>query len=284
MLFLHVGLALAPNSYVANEMKWRAKEEADLRKEGGWLSVAGLYWLKPGVTTIGSGASNGFVLPDKSLPEQIGTATLQGGKVVVRFAEGVEATINGQRLQAAELISDAEGSADRVRVGRFVLTVIQRGKRIGFRMLDPEAERRRTFKGLRWFPIDPKYRIEARFVPYAKPKPMWIANVLGDVREAKCPGYAEFRIGGKTVRLQAEDAGDGLFFNFRDRTCATVSYPAGRFLDAPKPKNGTVLLDFNRATNPPCAFTAYATCPLPPRANDLPVAIRAGALNGHAEG
>lgn len=275
---LTLTLTQAPASYLETETKWRAQEETSLKAEGGWLSVAGLYWMKPGTATIGAGAGNDFVLPNRNIPDRVGTATLADGKVVIHFEEGVDATVNGQKLAASELRSDA----DRVKVGSLVMTVIQRGKRIGFRLLDPEAPRRKSFTGLHWFPVDPKMRIEADFIPYAKPKPMAITNVLGDVRETTCPGYASFKIGGKTYHLDAEDQGATYFFNFRDLTCrAGTSYPAGRFLDAPKPVNGKIVLDFNRATNPPCAFTDYATCPLPPTGNDLKVAIRAGALNGH---
>jgi uncharacterized protein (DUF1684 family) len=280
---LVLALAPAPLDYIAEQRAWRNAQEVRLKNEGGWLSVAGLYWLKPGQNRIGSGLGNDFVLPKGQSPDFLGTATLAAGKVVVRFTEGTEGLVNGHRVRAAELRSDAEGAPDRLQVGRLNLTVIQRGKRIGFRVVDPEAPRRKAFKGLRWFPIDPKYRVVARFVPYKTPKNLQILNVLGDTRNANCPGYALFRLNGKTVRLDAEDAGDGLFFNFRDRTCGTLTYPAGRFLDAPKPKNGTVILDFNRATNPPCAFTDFATCPLPPRQNDLPVAVRAGALDGHSD-
>jgi len=277
-------LAFPAQSYAQTEAKWRGEVEASLKAEGGWLSVAGLFWMKPGTAAIGAGATNDFVLPNRSIPDRVGTATLANGKVVIRFEEGVDATVNGQKVRAAELLSDADGGPDRVQVGSLVMSVIQRGNRIGFRLIDPEAPRRKGFKGLHWFPANPKMRIEATFVPYAKPKPMAITNVLGDVRQASCPGYATFKIGGKTCRLEAEDQGDIYFFNFRDLTCRDgLSYPAGRFLNAPKPVKGKIVLDFNRATNPPCAFTDYATCPLPPAGNDLKVAVPAGALNGHRD-
>lgn len=281
MPLLPLALLVAAGPYQAGELKWRSEREASLRAEGGWLSVAGLYWLKPGTATMGAGQDNDFVLPNHGTPARVGAATLANGEVVVRFENELIATVNGQHVAAAALRSDAEGAPDRIKVGSLVMTVIQRGKRIGFRLIDPEAPRRKSFKGLHWFPVDASLRVVADFVPYAKPKPMFITNVLGDVRETQCPGYARFKINGQTFRLDAEDQGDTYFFNFRDLTGRTVSYPAGRFLDAPRPVKGKIVLDFNRAYSPPCAFTDYATCPLPPAGNDLKVAIRAGEMNGH---
>lgn len=280
MLPLLLTLAV-PRDYVAIEAKWRTERDAAMRREGGWPSVAGLFWLDEGIATIGS--RPGSTVQLTGVPSDVGTAVLRDRKVFLQAEPSARVTVNGRPASGGELKSDAKDSPDRIKVGRLTLTVIERGERIGFRVVDPEAPRRKAFRGLRWFPVDPSYRIVARFVPYPTPKTIPIMNVLGDVRQAKFPGYATFRLRSKTVKMMGEDTGDGLFFNFRDLTSARETYGAGRFLDAPKPKNGQVILDFNRATNPPCAFTDFATCPLPPRGNFLNVAIRAGALNGHPE-
>ena len=209
--------------------------------------------------------------------------TLTDGRVWLS-AMGSDARVEGHTVGGiVELFSDATPHPSRLRIGDDTLAVIRRGKRVGLRVYAPENPRRLAFRGLRWYPVDPAYRIVARFVPYARPKTLLITNVLGDVRAAPCPGYAEFRLDGRVCRLDAEDQGATFFFNFGDRTNAHGTYGAGRFLDAPKPKGGRIVLDFNRATNPPCAFTDFATCPLPPKGNALPVAVRAGARDGHAE-
>ena len=272
--------SLSVSPYVAAERRWRGAQEAALRREDGWPSLVGLAWLGDGIASLG--AAGDCTIRLRGLPARLGTAVLWNGRVALQVEPASGATLNGRRFESATLRSDAQGAPDRVRVGSLTLTVIERGKRIGFRVSDSEAPRREAFRSLRWYPVDARYRIDARFIPYRWPKALWITNVLGDVRRAECPGYAEFRVAGKTVRLDAEGADGGLFFNFRDATSGRETYGAGRFLDAEGPKKGRVVLDFNRATNPPCAFTDYATCPLPPRQNSLSVPIRAGALNGHS--
>ncbi len=156
--------------------------------------------------------------------------------------------------------------------------MIQRGQRIGIRLRDTNSKMRREFTGRKWYPLKPEFRLEAKWAPYNPPKPIKVPNILGDTNDDKSPGYAEFKLGGKTYRLEAVGVGPGLFFVFRDGTSGKETYGGGRFLDADKPEAGKVILDFNKATNPPCAFTPYATCPLPPRQNRLPVRIEAGEL------
>jgi uncharacterized protein (DUF1684 family) len=170
-------------------------------------------------------------------------------------------------------------TADSFRVGRLKLSVIRRGGRFGIRLRDPQSSFRREFNGLQYFPDDESWRIRARFV--AAPSRIPILNVLGQTEPVPSPGYAVFRVGGQEVRLypvlETPDAKQ-LFIIFRDLTSGKETYGAGRFLEADFPENGTVILDFNKAYNPPCAFTPYATCPLPPARNRLPVRIDAGEL------
>ncbi len=267
----------AQDSYVAGVEKWRGAQEAALKAEGGWLSVSGLYWLKEGVSTMGAGPSCDIVLPQSSTSGTVGRVTFGSGKVVFSPASGVTAKVNGQPTSSESI----DLSQARVSVGSLTFVAIQRGKRTGIRLWDTNSKARREFKGQHWFPVDEKYRIEAKFISYPTPKTMPITNVLGDTSMVANPGYVVFSIEGKECRLEAEAAGEGLFFNFRDGTSGRETYPAGRFLDAPGPQNGTVLLDFNKATNPPCAFTDYATCPLPPLANYLKVRIPAGEKTHH---
>jgi uncharacterized protein (DUF1684 family) len=154
--------------------------------------------------------------------------------------------------------------------------VIERGDRMGVRLWDPQAPARRQFRGLRWYPVDPQYRVMARYVRYAKPRTLAIRNILGDTNPVKSSGYVRFTLGGKAHRLQAEDEGPMLFINFQDATSGRTTYGAGRFLYAPKPSGDYVMLDFNLAVNPPCNYTDFATCPLPPPGNRLALPVEAG--------
>jgi len=257
--------------------KFRADSEADLKSEEGWLRVAGLYWLEPGESKIGSGADNKVVLPARAGDPNWGTLTLADGHVTLNANPAAGLQVGGKPVTTLELKSDDT----RVSAGNLKFMVISRGARTGLRVFDPQAKSLTSFTGEKWFPVDPKLRVRAKFVPYTPVRTMPITNVLGDVRQATCPGYVEFVVGARLCRLEAEAAGSGYFFNFKDKTSGDTTYGAGRFLNAPKAVDGYVDLDFNLATNPPCAFTAYATCPLPPQGNTLAVAIRAGELAHH---
>lgn len=265
-------------AYVAEVEAWRARREAALRSDTGWLAVAGLVWLKPGANTFGSAADNDVVLP-ASVPAHAGTFELSGKATRVRLAPGVSATVGGEPAEGRELRADDAGAPDVLSFGRVTVQVIARGGRYGIRVKDLDAETRKRFGGLQWFTVDESLRVVARFVPHPAPKAIPIANVLGQVSDMPSPGQAVFRLGGKTHRLDAvleEPDAKELFFMFRDGTTGKETYPAGRFLYAPLPENGRVVLDFNKAYSPPCAFTAFATCPLPPRQNRLAVRIEAG--------
>jgi uncharacterized protein (DUF1684 family) len=239
--------------------KWKQARETSLRKN--WLQVAGLFWLHEGSNTFGRDPANDIVRPDG--PARAGSVDLRGGKVSV--------TMDGSTR------SLAYNSAGAVNVGRLSLFVIKRGEKIGIRLKDPQSKYVREFHGLDYFPLNEHFRVSARWV--AEPRQIPILNVLGQTEPSDCPGYAIFHIGGREFRLYPiiEAPGDKqLFYIFRDQTAGKETYGAGRFLYSAMPKDGTVMLDFNRAYNPPCAFTDYATCPLPPKENRLDVRIEAG--------
>lgn len=240
--------------------KWRADYEASLKAPDGWLSVAGLYWLHAGDNVLGSDPQSDVVLPPGG-PKKAGVLRFQDGKVT---------------WQNRQLKTDASGHPDVVKIGSVSLTIIERGDKTGVRMRDPNAETRRDFTGCKWFPADPAWRIHAKWVPYPHPKKIAITNILGMTDQEDSPGYAEFTIKGKPMRLEPVTEDGGLFFIFKDATSGRTTYGAGRFLDTAMPKSGDLELDFNKAYNPPCAFTAFATCPLPPRQNVLAAAIEAG--------
>jgi hypothetical protein len=270
-------------AYRAAMDNWRRAREATVSAEDGWLAVAGLFWLKPGRNRFGTDRSNDIVLPAGSAPPHAGTFVLSGDLTTVEAGPGVRLAVNGSELRAGvrpvPLRADSSGTPDMMSVGRVTMSVIVRGGRHGVRLRDPDSERRRSFRGLQWFPVDETYRVTARFIPAAPGKTLSIVNVLGQQQQMSSAGTATFRIDGRTCHLEPVLEGPGsrqLFFIFRDATTGRGTYPGGRFLYTDLPRNGEVVLDFNKAENPPCAYTAFATCPLPPKQNSLAVAIEAG--------
>lgn len=275
----------AQTSYEKEIQNWRERYEAQLKGDDGWLTVVGLFWLKEGANSFGSDPSNDIVLPEGSAPGRAGTFELHKSKIMLRAASGVEVKAKGRPVTAMEMESDENQKPDIITIGDLSLHIIKRGERSGVRIKDKNSRQRREFTGLKWFSIRESYRIEARFVSYDRPKDIPIPNVLGDIVNMPSPGYVEFKLAGREHRLEPVLSGeDKLFFIFSDATSGKATYPGGRFLYTELPKGGRVMLDFNRAENPPCAFTDFATCPLPPPQNRLKVAIEAGELAYHAKG
>ena len=258
---LGVAAMAAVAGYQDEIMEWRRARVDRLKADGGWLTVAGLFWLHDGKNTFGKDAANDIVLPDG--PAKAGAFELSGGKVMV--------TLDGT---TREIKND---SPDVAKVGRLSLFVIKRSEKWGIRLKDPDSEYRRAFHGIEYYPVNEQYRITAKWV--AQPRQVPILNILGQTEPSDNPGYAVFRIHGKEQKLYPiiEEPGDKqLFYIIRDLTTGKETYPAGRFFYSDMPKDGQVVLDFNKAYNPPCAFTPYATCPLPPKENYLQVRIEAG--------
>jgi len=253
-----------PSNYLDSIRKWQKHRDAGLRSEDSWLTLVGLFWLKPGDNTIGSADSNDFVLP-KSAPAQLGKLRLNGDQVTFVSAEG-----------ASRALSWSEEKPDVVRSGTVSFYVIKRGNRLGIRAKDNGSEVRKNFTGLKYFPINPQFRFQAKLI--SDPKTIPILNVLGETELQQSPGIVEFTYKGQNFHLRPIYEGQTLFFLFKDPTNKTQTYQAGRMLNTPLPVNGTVDLDFNKAYNPPCTFTPYATCPLPPSENRLPISIEAGEL------
>jgi uncharacterized protein len=258
---------------------WRQTVEDSLRAENSWLTVAGLCWLKEGENTFGTESSNEIVLPPNSAPAYAGVFHFQDRQVTLHPANG-EITINGEPAAITSLRADTTGSPDRIRLRALTMTVVQRGKRTGIRLFDNENPRYKSFTGLNWYPADETYCITARFIPHETPTTIPIQNILGDIEESPSPGWVVFTLHGQEYQLLAEssDPTNRLFFNFKDTTNGKTTYPSGRFLTTGGVQNGEVILDFNRARNPPCAYTDYATCPLPPPGNTLFIPISAGEM------
>ena len=267
-------------SFDVENRAWREKRDKELRAEDGWLSVAGLFWLKEGSNSFGSGKGMSIVLP--SAPKNVGVLELANGVVTLRVADGVTVNVGTEAVRIHEMRFDGEKQPAPFVVGSLKLSVIKRGERYGLCVKDKNNQPLLAFKGLEWFPASESYRVVATFIPDAQPKEMIIMNVVGDELKMKSPGVLSFQLNGRTHQLRpVMENEEKLFIIFRDQTAGKTSYGAGRFLYADLPKDSKVILDFNRAENPPCAFTPYATCPLPPRANFLSIPIPAGERAFH---
>lgn len=267
----------AQSDYQSGILKWREKRENDLKAAGGWLTLTNLAWLKEGLNTVGSKEGSDVKLPD-SIPPEVGRIDFKAGSAKLFINQGVNALGDGQPVQEITLKSDAEGKPTRVEIGDVSFTLIKREDRYGIRVRDVNSPNRRKFTNLHWFPIDESYRVTADFEAYPAPKEIEIPNVLGGIFKMKSPGLLKFKLGGKDYSLEPVEEGDEYFIIFNDLTSRTTTYQPGRFLYSKKAENGKVVLDFNQAYNPPCAFTEYATCPLPPAQNRLKTEIKAGEM------
>jgi uncharacterized protein (DUF1684 family) len=277
-------VAPAPPDYRQEVEAFRRHREQQLTSDDGWLTVAGLFWLKPGANRFGADRSNDLVLPP-SAPQRAGMFWLESGRVTVEAAPGAPLTHRGRPVTRQALRSDAGGAEpDVLALGPLTLQIIDRGGRLAVRLKDKDRAERKQWKGLHWYPVNPAYRIVARFVPRDRPTTITVPSIIGVAEAMPSPGSVVFEIGGRSVRLDpvVETGDTQLFFIFRDATSGKTTYGAGRFLHADPAKDGRVILDFNKAYAPPCAVTPYATCPLPPAQNHLPIAIEAGEIGaGH---
>ncbi len=262
--------------------KWKTELADDLKQN--WLPLAGLFWLKPGENSFGTDASNVLVFPKG--PAHGGVFELQGKDVTMKLTPDAHATVGGKPVSTAKLVPDTADNTTLVELGSLRFHVIVRGERIGIRVKDVESPAVEKFRGLIFYPPDLNYRVTAKWEPSDGKKMIDVPNVLGDVSPTPPSGTAVFKINGQELRLTdiGGDASKGLFLVFNDLTSKTDTYPGGRFLYTDPPANGTVVLDFNRAHNPPCAVTAYATCPLAPKENRLPIAVPVGEKYDRAHG
>jgi len=274
----------ADPAYLAEFETWRAERLARLTAEDGWLTLVALAWLEPGDNPFGSAPTNRVVLPGRGVPPVAGTLTLDAdGAVVLRTAPEAGIKVDGEPATEARLRSDRDGSPQTVAVGPVRFHIIERGGRKAVRARDPGSPARASFPGIEYFPVDPRLRVTGTFEPYGEPREVRVPSHQGPDQTMLAPGIVRFEIFGQPCTLEplaASPQPKSFFFVFRDATAGTETYGAGRFLDAdaPDPSTGKVMLDFNRAVNPPCAFTPYATCPLPPPQNVLPVRIAAGEM------
>lgn len=265
----------ASPAYAREITDFRAHREAEINSDDGWITLVGLHWLKPGENRVGSDPSFEVPLP-ATAPKRVGVILLDKGTTRFLPAAGI-------RLKEAALLPDK----DVLRIGRIAFFLIEREGRLAVRVKDNDGEARRTFTGLRWYQADTDWKIDGRFTPYPERHTITFDTSAGVKEVMESPGYVSFFKNGREFRLDPVWDEDKLFFVFRDQTSGKSTYGGARFLYAEPAKNGVISLDFNKAVNPPCVFTPYATCPLPPPQNRLAMEVTAGELmygkNNHVE-
>ncbi len=271
----------AESMFAKEQDAWRKQRHDKLVKPDGWASLVGLHWIESGPHYVGTNDDNGIRLAMG--PPQLGMLDRDGERVrLVPGKDAVLLLLDGEPLRGATVLkTDADEGGPSVigfDDGKGIATVIKRGERYALRVKHADTPTRTKFAGLQYWPADPAWHIAGKFVAHPAGKTIPVANIIGTIDEVPNPGVVEFERDGRTYRIEALDEGeDTLFLVFADRTNGHGSYGAGRFLDAPKPDaSGKMMLDFNHSYSPPCAFTAFATCPLPPPENRLDLAITAG--------
>jgi uncharacterized protein (DUF1684 family) len=266
-LFLASCAKEADPAFLADVEQWRAGRETRLKADNGWLTLVGLFWIEQGVSKIGSDPGADVPMP-ASLPKELGTITLEKAEARFQPAPGVA-------LKPTVLHDDNKPNYEVVTLGSVSFYLIERGGRYGIRVKDTNSPARANFAGLDWYKPDPSWKVQAKLTP--APHKVTFDTEVGIQQEGESPGYLEFDRAGQHFKLDATTEDGELFLVIRDATSGKTTYAASRFLYASMPdKDGRTWLDFNRAYNPPCVFTPYATCPLPPQMNRMTVAIEAG--------
>ena len=274
-------------AYLAEIESWRAGRYERLRQPDGWLSLVGLHWLREGANTLGADPASDLALPEGLAAAAVGVLHRDGRQVRFEAAPGAEVTLAGAPVDAVEMAADVTGEATVLEHRTLLFHVIERGERLALRVKDLESELRRGFDGIDHSPVDPVWRLDGRFEPFEEVKMLPVPNITGDVIDQPVHGRVVLTLDGAEHSLEPIGPVDGeLFLVFGDATNGGETYGGGRFLYAgPPTEDGSLVVDFNKAYNPPCVFTPWATCPLPPPVNRLPVPVRAGERDfgkGHA--
>lgn len=273
-------IELTIDEHQADVEDWYAKRVASLKAEEGWLNLIGLYWLSEGENSFGSDPDSDLQLESEAFPLSLGTFELEAGRVFfIPQSEGIR--IGDDIVDEKTLIFDFENKVSgKLSYKSLRWNIIKRLDAYGVRVRDLEVSAVTQFEGIERYPISLDWRFEATFIPYEPVKEIAITNVLGQTSQNLCAGYVEFQKEGKSYQIDALEEGDELFLIIADETSGGETYGGGRYIYVKKPEpNGTTILDFNKAYNPPCVFTPHATCPLPPRQNILDLAITAGEKN-----
>jgi uncharacterized protein (DUF1684 family) len=269
---------MAENEYENSILKWRQEVEANLRRENGWLALAGLFWLRKGTNVIGSHPESDILLP-KRAPQRLGTFEFDGNNVTLNVEADLPVEVNGVATASALLDADQEDVPSFITFSDIRMVVVRRSKGIGIRLWDNAREERQTFPARQWYPVNETFRVPAIYSRYETPKIVKMPDILGAILDEPMQGFVSFELNGKKYELMVEELPDRrLFIQFMDQTNQDLTYPSGRYHYTDAHENGRVFVDFNKAYSPPCAFTDYATCTFPPQENRLDVAIEAGEI------
>ena len=269
---------MANPEYENNILKWRQEVNTNLRRENGWLALAGLFWLRKGTNVIGSDPESDILLP-KRAPARLGIFEFDGNNVTLNVEASLPVEVNGVPTTSALLDADQEDVPSFLTFHDMRMVVVRRSKGVGIRVWDNAREARRTFPTRQWYPIKEEFRVPAMYIRYATPKVVKMPDILGAILDEPMQGYLVFEINGKKHELIVEELPDRrLFVQFMDLTNGNPTYPSGRYHYTDAHENGKVFIDFNKAYSPPCAFTEYATCTFPPQENHLNIPIEAGEI------
>ncbi|MFC2157151.1 DUF1684 domain-containing protein [Acidobacteriota bacterium] len=276
------GIEKGSEEFIREELEWRSLRDQEMKEPASWLTIAGLFWLEEGESSFGTANSSAIQLPENSSPLTVGKFVRNQDEIKVMTKVDGLIKFNGQFITERVLKSDVSGQPDIIEINDLRLWIIKRAERFAVRLRDLNTPRFKNYTGLDFFPPDPRFKIEADFIAYPDPKTITVATMVGTESDMIAPGYLQFEIDGKHFELEAFEVGSDLkrfFIIFRDGTSGEETYGASRFMTVSKLENGKVDLNFNRAHNPPCAYTPYATCPLPPDKNELEIRITAGEKN-----
>jgi len=270
-------------AYVQEIEEWQHSRLERLKGENGWLNLAGLLWLEEGENSFGSDPSKDLIFPEKA-DASCGTLTLADGVVTLKVKDGVNITAKDSPVTTLKLNDDQSKPTTYLQQGDLAWYIIKRGDQYGIRLRDHKHERIDMLDHIPAYPINLNYVVEAKLFPFEKPRIFTVATpVEGFTESYPCPGELHFKILDEELVLYPFSSGEGYFIIIADETTGMDTYGAGRFMYVPPDSTGRIILDFNKAYNPPCAFSPYATCPMPPRENFLPVAIEAGEKSVHLE-
>jgi len=272
--------------FIQAELAWRQNRDERMRQNTSWLTIAGLYWLEEGTNSFGSDGDNDIILPAHSAPPFAGEFKLNNGEVTLIAADRANLFISSKAVRNKILESDINGNPDKIELGKLKFWIIKREDRYALRLRDLEAKRFKEYHGIDNYPPQKDYKVLANLIPYNEPKTEIILTIVGTEETYTIPGYLEFELFGRKMRLDpfvVKSDSTRFFLILKDETSGKTTYGAGRYMYPVIRSDGKVELNFNRAYNPPCAFTPYATCPLPPKQNIMNEAIEAGEKNYHKD-
>ncbi|MCC6500542.1 MAG: DUF1684 domain-containing protein [Anaerolineales bacterium] len=269
---------MTDETYEKTVLNWRAEVDNNLRRENGWLALAGLFWLRKGTNIIGSDSNADILLPARA-PARLGTFEFDGANVILHVESDLPVEVNGVESKTAILDADQEDVPSFITFDEMRMVVVRRSKGVGIRLWDNTREERRVFPPREWYAVREAFRVPATFTRYEAPQIVKMPDILGAIHDEPMQGYISFELNGRRHELMVEELPDRrLFVQFMDETNSRLTYPSGRYHYTEPHVDGKTFVDFNKAYSPPCAFTDYATCTFPPQENHLRVAIEAGEI------